>query len=66
MIFWKQARPYFLACSFFVVILILVKSLISPVKEQPILESFTFPSKINLSGWKFQSSDPLTDKIKKE
>ncbi|UKO98933.1 cyanoexosortase A system-associated protein [Nostoc sp. UHCC 0870] len=62
MIFWKQARPYFLACSFLGILLVLLKSIVAPVKEQPILASFTFPSKIDLSGWQFQSSEPVTDK----
>ncbi|QLE58193.1 cyanoexosortase A system-associated protein [Nostoc sp. TCL26-01] len=63
MIFGKQSRTYFLAFSFFGVILVLLKTLVAPIKEQQTLKSPVFPSAVPLSGWQLQSSKNLTDKI---
>lgn len=59
MIFWKQARPYILALTFLGVILVLLKSIFDPAEFKLIIKTFTFPEKVPLAGWHFQSSYPL-------
>ncbi|BAT55716.1 hypothetical protein NOS3756_47090 [Nostoc sp. NIES-3756] len=59
MIFWKQARPYFLAVGSFVITVFLLKSIIAPEKKALTEESFAFPTELPLPGWRFQSSKSL-------